>query len=127
MIYLALDDEQEAVTEMTRSLGLDVLYPASKETEAAGAVPPAVWKTIVETGLTAPVSEEFGGGGVPGVVTQMAAVESLAYGDAGITLAALWGGAPSLLISEHGTPAQLSALLASAGDLDVSARQINCR
>ena len=57
MIYLAPDDEQEAVTEMTRSLGLDVLYPASKETEAAGAVPPAVWKTIVETGLTAPVSE----------------------------------------------------------------------
>ncbi len=118
MIYLAPDDEQEAVTEMTRGLGLDVLYPASKETEAAGAVPPAVWKTIVETGLTAPVSEELGGGGVPGVVTQVAAVESLAYGDAGITLAALWSGAPSLLISEHGTAAQQATLRTSGVDLD---------
>ncbi|TGD85930.1 hypothetical protein BayCH28_19790 [Mycolicibacterium sp. CH28] len=118
MINLAPDEEQEAVTEMTRSLGLDVLYPASKETEAAGAVPPAVWRTIVETGLTAPVSEELGGGGVPGVVTQVAAVESLAYGDAGITLAALWSGAPSLLISEHGTTAQQATLLTSAGDPD---------
>ncbi|MEO6470848.1 MAG: acyl-CoA dehydrogenase family protein [Aeromicrobium sp.] len=119
MIYLAQGEEQEAVAEMTRELGLEVLYPVSRDAEADAAVPSKTWKAVVETGLTAPVSEELGGGGVPGVVTYMTAVENLAYGDAAITLAAVWSGASSLLISLHGTPEQQAGLLEASKNLDV--------
>ena len=40
MIYLAQDEEQEAVAEMTRELGLEVLSPVSRDAEAAAAVWP---------------------------------------------------------------------------------------
>ncbi|MDI9933690.1 hypothetical protein E4P29_15195 [Rhodococcus sp. 1R11] len=118
MIYLAQDDEQEAVAEMTRELGLEVLFPVARETEAAAVVPSKTWKAIVGTELTAPVSEELGGGGMPSAVTYMTAVENLAYGDAGITLAAVWSGAPSLLISLHGTSQQQSGILEASKNLD---------
>lgn len=119
MIYLAQDDEQGAVAEMTRELGLEVLYPVARETEAESAVPTKTWKAVAETGLTAPVSEDLGGGGVPGAVTYMTAVENLGYGDAAITLAAIWSGAPSLLISLHGTSEQQAGLLEASKNLDV--------
>ncbi|MEO5665565.1 MAG: acyl-CoA dehydrogenase family protein [Nocardioides sp.] len=118
MIFLAQDEEQEAVAEMTRELGLEVLSPVSRDAEAAAAVPATTWKAVVETGLTAPVSEELGGGGIPGVVTYMTAVENLSYGDAAITLAAVWSGAPSLLISLHGSPEQQAGLLEASKNLD---------
>jgi alkylation response protein AidB-like acyl-CoA dehydrogenase len=119
MIYLAQDDEQKAVAEMTRELGLEVLDPVARDTEAGSVVPAKTWKAVVETGLTAPVGEELGGGGVPSAVTYITAVENLAYGDAGITLAAIWSGAPSLLISLHGTPEQQVGLLEASKNLDV--------
>ncbi|QTI69922.1 acyl-CoA dehydrogenase family protein [Gordonia polyisoprenivorans] len=118
MIYLAQDEEQEAVAEMTRELGLEVLYPVARDVEAESAVPAKTWKAVVETGLTAPVSEELGGGGIPSAVTYMTAVENLAYGDAGITLAAVWSGAPSLLLSRHGTPQHQAGVLGASQDLD---------
>jgi alkylation response protein AidB-like acyl-CoA dehydrogenase len=112
MLHLAADDEQLAIVEMTRSLGLEVLYPAAAATESDGAVPPSVWKSLFEAGLSAPLSEDLGGGGVPSAVTHLLAVEQLAYGDAEITLASMWGGAGALLISEHGTDAQRAELIA---------------
>ena len=118
MIYLAQDDEQEAVAEMTRDLGLEVLYPVAREVEANSAVPSKAWKAVVETGLTAPVSEELGGGGIPSAVAYTTAVENLAYGDAGVTLAAMWSGAPSLLISLHGTAEQQAGVLVASKNLD---------
>lgn len=117
MIYLAQDEEQEAVAEMTRELGLGVLSPASRDAEDAAAIPATTWKAVVDTGLTAPVSEELGGGGVPGALTYLTAVENLSYGDAAITLAAVWSGAPSLLLSLHGTPEQQAGLLEASKDL----------
>ncbi|MFD7056580.1 acyl-CoA dehydrogenase family protein [Streptomyces mirabilis] len=103
-------EEHLAVAELTRAIGLDVLAPAARKAEEERAVPDDVWRTLVDTGLTMPLSEELGGGGIPDTVTQMIAVENLAYGDPGLTMAALWGGAPALLLSRHGSPEQTANL-----------------
>ena len=47
MIYLAHDEEQDAVAEMTRELGLEALWPVSRDSEAAAAVPAKIWKAVV--------------------------------------------------------------------------------
>ncbi|WP_206341633.1 MULTISPECIES: acyl-CoA dehydrogenase family protein [Streptomyces] len=103
-------EEHLAVAELTRAIGLDVLAPAARTAEEERAVPDDVWRTLVDTGLTMPLSEELGGGGIPDTVTQMIAIENLAYGDPGLTMAALWGGAPALLLSRHGSPEQTAGL-----------------
>ncbi|MFJ9543770.1 acyl-CoA dehydrogenase family protein [Streptomyces sp. NPDC101225] len=103
-------EEHLAVAELTRAIGLDVLAPAARKAEEERAVPDAVWRTLAETGLTVPLPEAVGGGGIPDTATQMIAVENLAYGDPGIAIAAVWGGAPALLLSRHGSPEQIANL-----------------
>lgn len=56
-------EEHLAVAELTRAIGLDVLAPAARTAEEERAVPDDVWRTLVDTGLTMPLSEELGGGG----------------------------------------------------------------
>jgi alkylation response protein AidB-like acyl-CoA dehydrogenase len=116
MMDLEPADEHIAVAEVARGIGLDLLSPAARQAETDAAVPDGVWKTLTETGLTAPVPEEFGGGGVPDTVTQMIAVENLAYGDPGITLAALGSGAAALVLARHGSPHQTGLLRALVRD-----------
>jgi hypothetical protein len=116
MMDLEPAEEHIAVAEVARGIGLELLSPAAREAETGAAVPEGVWKTLAETGLTAPVPEEFGGGGVPDTVTQMIAVENLAYGDPGITLAAVGCGAAALVLARHGSPEQTGLLPALASD-----------
>jgi alkylation response protein AidB-like acyl-CoA dehydrogenase len=106
-----LSEEQEAVRDLGRAIALDVIYPAAREAEKARAVPPSVWETVFDTGLTVPVSDTHGGGGVPDAVTQCVAAEALGYGDAGIALAALWSGAAALMIGTCGDAAQQREVL----------------
>ncbi|GGS20525.1 acyl-CoA dehydrogenase [Streptomyces humidus] len=109
-------EEHLAVAELTRAVALDVLAPAARKAEQERAVPDEVWRTLSETGLTLPLPEGIGGGGVPDTVTQMIAVENLAYGDPGITMAAVWGGAPALFLSRHGSAEQIATLARLAED-----------
>lgn len=116
---LELTEEQDAVAAVARSLGMDVLSPAARDAEASRTVPDAVRKALFETGITIPVDERHGGGGIPDAVTQMIAIESLAYGDPGITMASVWCGAVALLIGQCGTDQQRASLLPSfANDAD---------
>ena len=99
-------DELIAVAELARGLGLEKLAPAARSAEAAGQVDSAVWRALTESGLVAGLRAEHGGDGLIDAATQMVAAENLAYGDPGITLAALWSGAAASLLSEHGTAEQ---------------------
>ena len=117
MMDLEPAEEHTAVAELARAIGLELLSPAAREAEAERAVPDSVWRALFETGLTVPVPEEFGGGGAVDAVTQMIAVENLAYGDPAITLAAVWSGTAALLVARHGSLEQKTTLLrALAGD-----------
>lgn len=121
MLDLEPTDEQKAVTELCRDLALEVIFPVARQAEAEQAVPADVWKALLDTGLLVPVPEELGGDGVVDTQTQMVAIEGLAYGDAGITMAAAWHGAVCLALGQHGatTHAELLASLLSDPDLRV--------
>jgi alkylation response protein AidB-like acyl-CoA dehydrogenase len=116
------DDEVEAtrreVAELARNVGVEVLAPAARAAEEAGRVPDDVWQTLLETGLTVPVPEELGGAGIDDTATLMLALENLAFGDAGITLAAFTSGAAALLIARHmnSHDGDIVARLTSASD-----------
>lgn len=116
MINLVPDEELTEVGALARSIGDELLYPAARDAERDRAVPADVWHKLFETGLTMPVPEEHGGGGVPDPLTLLAAVENLAHGDPGIALAAVWNGAAAQLIAEHGTPEQQQLLSRLASD-----------
>jgi alkylation response protein AidB-like acyl-CoA dehydrogenase len=116
VIDLDLTDEQHAVAELTRDLGLSVLSPAARAAEAAGALPVGVASALRDTGLTTPVAEEHGGGGIPDAVTHILAVEGLAYGDPGLAMAAVWRGGAALLIGLCGTDEQQAAYLPAMVD-----------
>jgi alkylation response protein AidB-like acyl-CoA dehydrogenase len=114
MLNLEPPEEYAAVAEVARDIGLDVLFPAARDAEAARAVPAAVWKAVLETSLTVPVSEDRGGDGMSDALIHLLAVENLAYGDAGIAVAAAWSGAAAFLLGRHGSAQQdglLSTLL----------------
>jgi alkylation response protein AidB-like acyl-CoA dehydrogenase len=115
-MYLQPDEEHEAVAELARSIATEILGPAAREAEDERAVPKEVWGKLFESGLTVPVPEELGGGGVPATLSQLVAVENLAFGDAGIAMAAVWSGAASGLIAQHGTSAQTERLRLLASD-----------
>src|SRR5690606_11050206 len=59
-----------------------------------------------ETGLTMPVAEEYGGGGVPDPLSLLAVSEAFSHGDPGIALSALWHAYAAVLIGDHGTSEQ---------------------
>jgi alkylation response protein AidB-like acyl-CoA dehydrogenase len=111
MYALDTTEETAAVVGLCRALALDVLDPAAATSERSGTVPNAVGAALFETGLTTPVSTDFGGGGVPTSATQTAAVDALAYGDAGLTMAAVWSGGAAAFIGALGTDAQRQAHL----------------
>ena len=111
MFDLDLTSEQEAVADLARDLGLSRLAPAARIAEKAAAIPADVRAALFEAGLTTPIPEAFGGGGIPDAVTQMIAIEGLAYGDPGITMAAVWDGAAASLIGLCGTAEQQQAHL----------------
>ena len=113
---LTTDDEYDAVGQLAREIGLEVLAPVARQAERNAEVPGKAWATLLETGLTSPVSEKFGGSGVPGSLSRMVAVRNLAFGDAGIAMAAVWSGAVAGLIGEHGTDEQRLALPILAAD-----------
>ncbi len=113
---LTTNDEFQAVAELARDVGLDLLAPAARDAEQDAKIPEKAWSTLYATGLTAPVAEQFGGDGVLSTLSRMIAVRNLAFGDAGITMAAVWSGAVAALIGEHGTDAQKQALSDLAND-----------
>ena len=113
---LATDDEYDAVAELAKDVGLEVLAPAARDAERDAKIPEKTWSTLFATGLTVPVPEQFGGSGVPSSLSRMVAVRNLAFGDAGIAMAAVWSGAVAGLIGEHGTGEQKQALSKLAGN-----------
>ncbi len=121
MLNILLTDDHLAVKDMCRSIATEVIAPAARQAEADRAVPPSAWKALAETGLTQAVDESLGGSGVPDTLTHMIAAENLAYGDPGITLAAMWNGAVAFLLGRHGSQTHGEQLTQLISDTDVRA------
>jgi alkylation response protein AidB-like acyl-CoA dehydrogenase len=111
MFDLDTSEETEAVIALGRTLAIDVLSPAAPGGEREASIPAAVRQALFDSGLTVPIDEQFGGGGMLSTQTQLAAIEALAYGDAGLTLASTWSGAAAFLIATLGNDTQRAAWL----------------
>jgi len=99
-------EEQEALRGTLHEFSEAVLRPASRGAESAKQVPDDLVRQVHEIGVTAPVAEEFGGGGTFDAVTYVIAAEELAWGDAGIAQQVLGSGLAAIVIGEAGTDEQ---------------------
>ena len=84
---LSPTEEQQALKETLADFSKEVLRPAARSSESAGRTSDDVARRIHEIGVTAPVDEQYGGGGTFDAVTYCIAAEELAWGDPGIAYA----------------------------------------
>ena len=106
MIHLEHSEEHVEIAALARSLADELVAPTARDAEGAGTVTESVWRKLFETGLTMPVAEQYGGGGVPEPLSMLTVAENFAHGDPGIALAALWHAYAAILIGDHGTEEQ---------------------
>src|SRR5579875_389945 len=86
MLNFAPTEEQEEIRNLARSLAVQQLRPHGREAEELGHAPGEMMKTIVQTGLTTPFPERYGGSGPIEAVTYALIAEELGYGDGGIAM-----------------------------------------
>ena len=95
-------EEQKALRETLHDFASEVLRPAARTAESARQVPDDLARRVHEIGVTAPVAEDFGGGGALDPVTYCIAAEELAWGDPGIAYQALGSGMAAIVLAEAG-------------------------
>ena len=108
---LQLTEEQEALKSTLHDFGESVLRPAARDCEEAKETSPDIERQINEIGVTAPVDEQFGGGGTFDCVTYCVAAEELAFGDPGIAYQVLGSGIAAIVVGLAGTDDQKKRIL----------------
>jgi alkylation response protein AidB-like acyl-CoA dehydrogenase len=106
MYGLQVSDEDALLVETLHAFAEGELRAAARDAERAGCTPAALQASLHQLGVAAPVPEELGGHGIPGVATALRIAEELAWGDPGIAIAALQAGGAALLIAGCGSPEQ---------------------
>lgn len=104
-------EEQQALRSTLHEFAESMIRPAARSSESTGRVDPEIARRAHEIGVTAPVPEEFGGGGALDPVTYCIAAEELAWGDPGIAFQLLGSGLAAIVISEAGSEELKSAHL----------------
>ena len=104
-------EEQEALKSTLHEFSEAVLRPAARDCEEAKQVTPDIARQIHEIGVTAPIAEEFGGGGIFDCVTHCVAAEELAWGDPGIAYQVLGSGIAAIVVGLAGSDDQKKRLL----------------
>lgn len=109
-------EEQSALVETLRDFSNEVLRPAARDCERAGETSAEIARQVHEIGVTAPVDEEYGGGGTFDAITYVMAAEELAWGDPGIAAYVLGTGLPAIVIGLAGNDEQKERFLPSFAD-----------
>jgi alkylation response protein AidB-like acyl-CoA dehydrogenase len=99
-------EEQQALKETLHELAEKILRDAARGAETDGRTPDEVLRSIHEIGVTAPVDEDFGGGGTFDSVTYVIGAEELAWGDPGIAFHILQAGLAAIIVGRAGTDDQ---------------------
>ncbi len=113
MISFGLTEEQDLLRDTVREFAAGEMRELGRPADEAGAVPDEFLEKVWELGLlNFTISEELGGGGFDrSPVTSAIVLEELAFGDAGLAVAA---SAPSLFVNavlDHGTEEQQQTYL----------------
>ena len=83
MLNFAPTEEQEEIRRLAHSLAIAALRPQARAAEKAGDISLDLRRTLVETGLTTPFPETYGGSGSIEAMTYTLIAEELAFGDGG--------------------------------------------
>ena len=78
MYGLNATDEDRLLVETLHAFAENQLRGAAREAERAGGAPPSLQTSLHQLGVAAPVPEEFGGQGIPGLATALRIAEELA-------------------------------------------------
>lgn len=108
---LRLTEEQEALRSTLHDFSENVLRPAARDCEEAKATSPEIRRQVHEIGVTAPVAEDFGGGGTFDCVTYCVAAEELSFGDPGIAYQVLGSGIAAIVLGLAGSDDQKKRFL----------------
>src|ERR671931_1254273 len=107
MIGFELSQEQQDLRNMVHEFARDVIRPAAPEYDESEETPWPIMQQAHALGLdTYSYPEEYGGGGVTDMVTQMVVTEELTWGCAGIAIAISASGLCATAIQQCGTPEQ---------------------
>jgi acyl-CoA dehydrogenase len=99
-------EEQQALRETLHSLATDVLRPAGRAAEGALRTGDDIAREVHGIGVTAPVAQDYGGGGILDAVTYCIAAEELAWGNPGIAWSVLGSGLAAIVIGIAGRDEQ---------------------
>ncbi len=111
MISYGLDETQLLLRDTCRELAADLIRPAHRDAEEAGAVPGELREAAVQMGLTTvTVPEDAGGAGLD-LLARCVVEEELAWGDPGIATALPGPAGAGIAILELGADEQIARLL----------------
>ncbi len=84
MLDFAPTEEQEEIRHLAHSLAVEHLRPQGRISENRGDISDELMQTLVQTGLTTPFSEDYGGSGAIEAITYALIAEELGFGDAAL-------------------------------------------
>ena len=86
MPNFAPTEEQEEIRKLAHSIAIEQLRPHGRSAEKSGEISLELLHTLVETGLTTPFPEEYGGSGTLEAVTYTLIAEELGFGNGGLAM-----------------------------------------
>src|SRR2546423_14433107 len=86
MLNFAPTEEQEEIRNLAHSVAVEQLRISGRGAEKRGDISPGLMHTLVQTGLTTPFPEAYGGSGTIEAVTYTLIAEELGFGDGGLAL-----------------------------------------
>jgi alkylation response protein AidB-like acyl-CoA dehydrogenase len=84
MLDFAPTEEQEEIRHLAHNLAVEQLRPQARTSEKRGDISDELMQTLVQTGLTTPFSEDYGGSGAIEAITYALIAEELGFGDAAL-------------------------------------------
>src|SRR5437588_405143 len=107
MIGFDLSQEQKDLRDMVHEFARDVIRPAAPQYDESEETPWPIMQQAHEIGIdTYAYPEEYGGGGVTDMLTQMVVTEELTWGWAGIAIAINASSLCATAVQQCGTPEQ---------------------
>ncbi len=86
MLNFAPTEEQEEIRNLAHSIAVEQLRISGRGAEKRGDISPELMHTLVQTGLTTPFPEAYGGSGTIDAVTYTLIAEELSFGDGGLAM-----------------------------------------
>src|SRR6266700_5993582 len=86
MLNFAPTEEQEEIRNLARSVAVEQLRPQGRSAEKQGDIAVPLMQMLIQTGLTTPFPEQFGGSGAIEAMTYTLIAEELGFGDGALAM-----------------------------------------